>query len=215
MASTSSTAATTNAARSVGFERFAGIGALVTGISSLLYAVFFLAITGVLHQYVPSVLLGVGGVLATAVVVALYRRVRAVNADFALWALALGLLGQMGAAIHGVDGLASVISRSPAAGVGTTLPNAVDPAGFLAFGVTGVSTFVFAWLILHGGQLPRGLGYLGYALAVLLVALFLGALLSNDTKSLWVLLPGGLASVIATPVWNLWLGLLFLRRRSV
>jgi hypothetical protein len=42
--------------------------------------------------------------------------------------------------------------------------------------------------------MPAGLAYLGYILAVLLVALFLGALLSNDTKSLFVLVPGGLAS---------------------
>ena len=117
----------------------------------------------------------------------------------------------MGAAIHGVYGLASTISRAPISGVGTTAPNAVDPAGFLAFGMAGVSLFVFSWLIVRSGQLPKRLGYLGYVLAVLLVALFLGALLTNDTKSLFVLVPGGLASLIATPAWNIWVGTVFLK----
>jgi hypothetical protein len=114
-------------------------------------------------------------------------------------------------AIHGVYGLASVISHAPASGVGTTNPNPLDPAGFLAFGVVGLATVVFAWLILRSGQLPRGLGYLGYGLAVLLIVLFLGALISNNTKSLAVLVPGGLASLVATPLWNIWVGLILLR----
>jgi hypothetical protein len=127
-----------------------------------------------------------------------------------LWALLLGVLGQMGGAIHGIYGLASVISKAAASGVGTTNPNPIDPAGFLAFGLVGVSLFVFSWLIVRSGQLPQGLGYLGSVLALSLVVLFLGALLTNDTKSLFVLVPGGLASVVLTPAWNIWIGLLFL-----
>lgn len=193
------------------FERFAGFGGIVTGVCSVLYAIFFLLVSGPLHDYLPPILLICGGLLATAVFAAVYARVRAADAIFALWALVLGTLGQMGAAIHGVYGLASVISHAPASGVGTANPNPLDPAGFLAFGVVGLAMVVFAWLILRSGQLARGLGYLGYALAVLLVALFLGALLSNDTKSLAVLVPGGLASLVATPLWNIWVGLTLLR----
>jgi hypothetical protein len=199
---------------STAFERFAGVGALVTGISSVLYAVFFLLVSGTLHDYVPSLLLVVGGLLATGVLTAVYARVRSADPSFALWALGLGVLGQVGAAIHGMYGLASVIDHAPASGVGTTLPNPVDPAGFLAFGVVGLSTFVFSWLIVRSRALPRGLGFLGYVLAVLLVALFLGALFTNDTKSLFILVPGGLASLVATPAWNIWLGVTFLRRSA-
>jgi hypothetical protein len=198
-------------ARSTAFERFAGVAGIVTGVSSLLYAVFFLLVTGALHDYLPSILLAIGGLAATAVLVALHARVRTADATFAAWALALGLIGQMGTAIHGVYGLAGVIDKAPAGGVGSAAPNPVDPAGFLAFGVVGLSLFVFSWLIVRSGQLPRGLGYLGYVLAVLLVALFLGALLTNDTKSPFVLVPGGLASLLATPMWNIWLGAVFLR----
>lgn len=210
-------ASTTHAADSLpstAFERFAGSGALVTGISSVLYAVFFLLVSGTLHAYLPSLLLVVGGLLATAVLTAVYARVRLADPTFAVWALGLGVLGQAGAAIHGMDGLASVIDYAPASGVGTAAPNPVDPAGFLAFGVVGLSTFVFSWLIVRSGALPRGLGFLGYDLAVLLVALFLGALLTNDTKSLLVLVPCGVASLIATPIRNIWLGVTFLRRSA-
>ncbi len=196
------------------FERFAAFAAIVTGLSSLFYAVFFLLVTGALHDYLPSLFLALGGLLATAVLTALYQRVRAAEPTFAAWALGLGFIGQVGTAIHGVYGLASVISGAPSGGVGTSAPNPVDPAGFLAFGLTGLSTLVFAWLIVRSGQLPRGLGYLGYALGVFLIALFLGALLTNTAKSLFVLVPGGLASLLATPIWNFWLGATFLRRRS-
>jgi hypothetical protein len=196
------------------FERFAALGAIITGLSSLLYAVFFLLVTGALHDYLPSFFLALGGLLATAVLTALYQRVRSAEPTFAAWAFGLGFIGQVGTAIHGVYGLASVISKAPVGGVGTSAPNPVDPAGFLAFGLTGLSTLVFAWLIVRSGQLPRGLGYLGYLLGVLLIALFLGALFTNTAKSLFVLVPGGLASLLATPIWNFWLGAIFLRRRS-
>ena len=201
---------------SASFERFAGFSGIIVGVSSLLYAVFFLLVTGSLHDYLPSVFLALGGLLATAVLTALYQRVRAAEPTFAAWAFGLGFIGQIGAAIHGVYGLASVISHAPGAGggVGTTAPNPVDPAGFLAFGLTGLSTLVFAWLIVRGGRLPRGLGYLSYALGVLLIALFLGALLTNTPKSLFVLVAGGLASLLATPIWNFWLAAIFLGRRA-
>lgn len=110
------------------FERFAGFGGIVTGVCSVLYAIFFLLVSGPLHDYLPPILLICGGLLATAVFAAVYARVRAADAIFALWALVLGTLGQMGAAIHGVYGLASVISHAPASGVGTANPNPVGSA---------------------------------------------------------------------------------------
>jgi len=197
------------------FDRFAGLAAFITGLSSLLYAVFFLLVSGSLHDYLPPIFLALGGLLATAVLTALYRRVRDAEPTFAAWALGLGFIGQVGTAIHGVYGLACLISHTSAGGVGTSAPNPVDPAGFLAFGLTGLSALVFAWLIVRSGRLPRSLGYLSYALAVALIALFLGALLTNTPRSLFVLIPGGLASLIATPIWNFWLGAIFLARRPV
>jgi hypothetical protein len=198
------------------FLRFAGVCGIVTAISSLLYAVFFLLVKGPAHDLLPPLLLGVGGLLASAVLTALYGLVRDADPLFALWALALGLglLGQLGALIHGVHDLALVLIPAPADAPDLSkLPYQLDPRGLLAFGLTGVSTFILSWLVLRSGALPRGLGYLGCVLGVLLVALFLGNLFTNDPSSLFVLVPGGLASLIANPVWLLWLGVSLLRLR--
>jgi len=198
------------------FLRFAGVCGIVTAISSLLYAVFFLLVKGPAHDLLPPLLLGVGGLLALAVLTALYGLVRDADPLFALWALALGLglLGQLGALIHGVHDLALVLILAPADAPDLSkLPNQLDPRGLLAFGLTGVSTFILSWLVLRSGALPRGLGYLGCVLGVLLVALFLGNLFTNDPSSLFVLVPGSLASLIANPVWLLWLGVSLLRLR--
>lgn len=196
------------------FMRFAGVGGIVAAISSLLYAVFFLLVKGSAHQLLPPLLLAVGGLLATAVLTALYSLVRDADPLFALWALALGLLGQLGALIHGAHDLALVLIPAPtnAPDLGT-LPNQLDPRGLLAFGLTGLSTFILSWLIVRGGALPRGLGYLGCVLGALLIALFLGTLFTNDASSLFILVPGGLASLIANPAWLLWLGVTLLRQR--
>lgn len=201
-------------ASSAAFDRFAGIAGIVTGVSSLLYAVFFLLVKGAAHDLLPPLLLALGGFLATAVAVALYARVRAADGIFAAWALLLAVLGQFGTALHGVTDLANVLAPAAHAPDLSALPNPADPRGFSAFGVVGVAVFVFAWLIQRSGSLPRGLGYLGYALAVALVALFLGALFGNPASSLFILIPGGFASLIATPAWNIWLGALFLQRRG-
>ena len=198
-----------------GFLRFAGYGGILTAISSLLYAVFFLLVKGPAHELLPPLLLGIGGLLASAVLTALYGLVREADPLFALWGMALGLLGQLGALIHGIHDLALVLAPAPANAPDlATLPNQLDPRGLLAFGLTGVSTFILSWLVVRSGTLPRGLGYLGCALGVLLVALFLGNLFTNDPSSLFVLIPGGLASLIANPAWLFWLGVSLLRRGS-
>jgi hypothetical protein len=201
------------ATRSAAFERFAGYAGLITGISSILYAVFFLLVEGPLNTLMPPLLLAIGGIAASAVITAVYARVREADPTFALWALLLGVIGQLGGAIHGVHDLAEVLVPLPSGAPDVSkLPNQHDPRGLLAFGLTGVATLVFAWLIVRGGQLPRNLGYLGYMLGVALVALFLGNLFTNDASSLFVLVPGGLASLIANPAWNIWVGLSLLRK---
>ena len=203
------------ATQSPSFERFAGIGGIITGIFSLLYAVFFLLVSGHLHDLLPPIFLGVGGLLATAVMVAVYGRVRDAEPGFALWALLLGATSGVGTAVSSAYSLANVVSGITLTADQKKFPNQADPRGFLTFGLTGVAFLVIAWLIVRSGRLPRGLGYLGYANGVLILALYLGTLLtSNDTKSLFILVPGGLASLIATPVWYLWIGSALARSRA-
>ncbi len=199
------------ASQSVRFEQFAGVSGIITGVSSLLYAVFFLLVKGTLHDYLPPILLAIGGFFALPVAVAIYSRVRAADQNFALLALLLAVVGYLGTAIHGIYSLATLVPTY----INPAPITQMDPRGFVAFGLTGVAVFLFAWLIVRSGAFPQTLGYVGYALAVCLVALFLGTLFTgNDTKSLAILIPGGLASLIATPVWNIWLGLLLWRGKA-
>jgi hypothetical protein len=172
---------------------------------------FYLLVKGRLHELLPPLFLSLGGLLATAVVIALYARVRHAEPLFAAWALALGLFGQMGAAVHGAHWFAQVGTPGLSGPAGSHLPDPVDTLGFLAFGVVGISVFVFAWLIVRSGSLPRERGYLGYVLALALIVLILGVLCINNTSSLLILLPGAVANLLATPAWNIWLGLRFLR----
>jgi hypothetical protein len=91
--------------------------------------------------------------------------------------------------------------------VDSNLPSQTDPRGLLTFGVTGIGLWVYAWLILRKGDLPRGLGYLGYLVAALQIILYLGRLIILDATSAVIIVPALLAGFIVTPIWYLWLGI--------
>ena len=184
------------------YERFAGVCAIAAGVLTLVYSVSFIILV---NEGLSSFCLLVNGLLGSAVVVALYQRVRQADASFALWALVLGLAGAIGSALHGGYDLAAVLHEHGA--VDPSLPAAMDPRGLLTFGATSISLWVFAWLILRSGSLPRGIGYLGYAVAVLQIILYLGRLILFDAKNLVIVIPALLAGFIATPVWYVWLGI--------
>jgi hypothetical protein len=152
-----------------------------------------------------------GGLLTTVALLAVYERLRETNASFALLALVLGLAGSLGSAVHGGYDLANAVN--PPASL-PDLPNPVDPRGLLTFGVAGAAMFVVAWLIGRGGQFPKGVGYLGYASAVLLVALYLGRLIVFDPTNPLILVPALLNGFVINPIFYLWLGLALLRGRS-
>jgi hypothetical protein len=193
------------------FDRFAGVCAIIAGSSSVLYAVFFLLVKGQLNTYLPSVFLALGGFLALPPLVAVYQRVRRVDEGFALWALLLAAVGYLGTAAHAIFSFAAVVPKSIDVGAAKNL-NQADPRGFLAFFVTGVAVLVFAWLIQRSGAFPIELAYVGYALGASVILLFLGNLVTGtNTNSLLILIPGAVASLLATPAWNLWLGLRLLQ----
>jgi hypothetical protein len=198
--------AETQTAQVAGFDRFAGGAAIITGVFSIAYAVAFLILK---INWLADLFLATGGLLSTAVVTAIYQRVRQTDAGLALWGVLLGFVAGMGTAIHGMYNLTNDINPPPA-GLRdlSALPLSIDPRGLLAFGIAGVSVGIFAILIRRGGLLPKGLGNLGCVLSALLIALYLGTLLTNnDTHSLAVLIPGGLASLIVNPAWYLWTGM--------
>jgi hypothetical protein len=183
------------------YERFAGVCAILAGLLTLLYSVSFIIL---INEPLSSFCLLVNGLLATAVVVALYERLRTTDSSFALWALLLGLAGGIGSALHGGYDLAAVLRQHGP--IDANLPAAMDPRGLLTFGATGLALWVFAWLILRGGQLPKTLGYLGYLVAALSIVLYLGRLIVFDAKNPIIVIPALVAGFVATPVFYVWLG---------
>ena len=130
---------------------------MLAGVCGLLYLAAFL----VLHDpslTLPSLLLVVSGILASALLVELYQRVVVVDPGFALWGWLLAVAGAGGAAIHGAFDLSNNL-HPPA--VAYAYPNAVDPRGFLTFGLAGIGTIVISWLLLRGAILQRGVAILG------------------------------------------------------
>jgi hypothetical protein len=183
------------------YARFAGVCAILAGAVTLVYSVSFVVLK---NEGLSSLSLLVNGLLATAVMVALYENVRQAEPGFALWALLLGLAGGIGAALHGGYDLAAVLHQHGA--VDPDLPSAMDPRGLLTFGASGIGLWVFAWLILRSQQLPKAIGYLGYLVAVLQIVLYLGRLILFDPGNPVILVAALLAGFIATPIWYAWLG---------
>jgi hypothetical protein len=196
--------------RSASFERFAGTCAILAGITGFLYAVAFIVLQNVL---LSGLFLMLSGLFTSAVLVAIYQRLRETDVAFALFALLLGLTGVLGSAVHGGYDLANAINP-PSPSIPPDLPNPVDPRGLLTFGVTGLALFIVAWLIGRGGQFPRGLAYLGYLSAILLVVLYLGRLIVLNPTSLLILVPALLNGFLVNPIFYLWLGLALLRRQD-
>lgn len=194
--------------RSASFERFAGVCAILSGVSGLLYAVAFVVLQNVL---LSGLFLMLGGLLTSATLLAVYERLRKTDASFALLALVLGLAGSLGSTVHGGYDLANAVD--PQAAI-SDLPNPVDPRGLLTFGVAGIALLVVAWLIRRGGSFPGGLGYLGYVSSILLLALYLGRLIVIDPESPLIVVPALLSGFVINPLFYLWLGLTLLRRQS-
>src|SRR5690348_15278825 len=172
---------------------------MLAGVLTLLYSISFIVLV---NEPLSSFCLLANGLLASAVLVAIYERVRATESSFALWALLLGLAGAIGAALHGGYDLAAVLHAH--APVDPDLPSAMDPRGLLTFGASGIGLWVFAWLIMKSGQLPRSLGYLGYLVAALQIVLYLGRLIIFDATNPVIVVAALLAGFLATPVWYIW-----------
>jgi hypothetical protein len=137
------------------FRRFAGYYAIVTGVAGFLYSLSFIVLQS---NLLSAVFLMLGGLFATAAIVALYHLLRETEAAFALWAFIFALAGALGSALHAGYDLANAI-HVPAT-LNADLPSPVDPRGLTTFGLAGIGLLVFAWLITRGNQFPRTLGYL-------------------------------------------------------
>ena len=197
-------------AQTSSFERFAGACAILTALASLLYAVAFV----ILHNAVLGALfLTAVGLLSSAVLVAVYHRLRETNAAFALWALVLGIAGSFGSAVHGGYDLANAIN--PPGSALAELPSPVDPRGLLTFGASGLALFVVGRLIVRGGQFPGYVGYLAYVSAFLLVVLYLARLIVLEPSSPIIAIPALLSGFVVSPALYVVIGLALLSGGAV
>jgi hypothetical protein len=182
------------------FARFASWCAYLAAVSGLGYSVVFVATTDDDSRFgegLEGALLMAGGALAIAVAVGLYERVREREPGFALLGLLLGAFGGLGAAVHGAYQLALAVDDLAA---DDDLPNAIDPRGFLTFGLTAAAVALFAWLL--EGRLRA----VGFVLAVLLAVLWIGRLVGGDADDVALLLPAALAGFAANPAWYVLVG---------
>ena len=184
------------------------------GVGGFLYSIAFVIVARSSPQtgaFLSALFLFLGGIVAIQVLAAVYRRLRDVDAGFALVAFMFGFAGSLGSAIHGAHDLA-ILLHPPTSPL-TDFPNAVDPRGVLTFGVSGLAVIVVARLMTRGGGFPRGLALLGYLSGILLVLIYLGRLIVFDPASPLLLGPAALEGFIVNPVWYIWLGLTFWRGR--
>ena len=192
--------------KTTAFDQFAGVCAMLAGAAGILYALAFLALKS---DLLAALFLMLGGVFSAAALLAVYRHLREVDAGFAQFGLLLGLVGVMGAMIHGGYDLANAINP-PTTNVlaEANLPFPLDPRGLLTFGVAGVGTLVISWLMARSPRFARNLAYLGYLLGVLLVVIYLVRLIILDPNAN-ALIPVALAltGVVINPAWYIWLGL--------
>ena len=104
--------------RTMAFERFAGLAAILAGLSGFLYSVSFVILKNAL---LSGLFLMLGGLLTTVALVALFDRLGDTESTFALFGLILGAVSGLGSAVHGSYDLA----------------NAIRPAGALPAGLDG------------------------------------------------------------------------------
>jgi hypothetical protein len=198
------------------YERFGGLCAVLAGVFIFLYSVAFVVIARsdpALGGLLSALFLLISGLLVSAVLVALYERLRPVDPSFALWALLLGVVAALGSAIHGGYDLANAIN--PPTPPNVDLPSAIDPRGLLTFGIAGLATAVIAWLMSRSDRFPRALSSVGYLLAVLLIVIYLARLIVLSATSPIIVIPILVTGFLVNPVWHIWLGRTFLRGRDV
>jgi hypothetical protein len=198
------------------FAQFAGACAIAVGAAGVAYSIAFvmeLRGGGRIASLAAALFLLIGGLVATPVLVAVYDRLRAFAPAVALWGLLIGVIASIGTLIHAGFDLAKVVNR-PDRGLGD-IPNPIDPRGLLTFGLSSIGVAIVAWLILRSGAFPRALGWLGAALSVLLMVVYLGRLIILDPENPLLLGAAALTGFLANPAWWIWLGIELRARRTV
>jgi hypothetical protein len=199
----------------VSYERFAGWTSIAVAIGGIAYSlsfVIFLKNGSNTAATVADLALMLGGFAVTAVLIAVFRRLRETDAGFALWAVLLGILGAAGSGFHGGFDLAVQV-KDPAGTVADLAANPTDPRGLATFALSGLALLLISWLIIAGGRLPKRLGYLGILAGALLVIVYVGRLTVYNPKNPFLLTMAVLSGFVVNPAWFAWLGLVLLGRQ--
>jgi hypothetical protein len=184
------------------FQRAAAWAAIAVGVGGVVYSLLFVAALEAQSQVAGTLswaVLLLGSLLAVGVVGVLYLQLRIVDPAVALWAFALGVAGQIGAAAHAGYALATT-------GVTTEVASEVDPRGLATFGITGAAILLFGALLRASGVLPPALGTLGVVFGVLLVLTYLGRLIIFNPNNLLLLGIPAVTGLVVHPWWFIWLG---------
>ena len=198
--------------RTISFERFAGLSAILAGLSGFLYSVSFVILKNAL---LSGLFLMLGGLFTIGALVALFDRLGETDSAFALLGMIVGTVSGLGSAIHGSYDLANALHPPSGVPAGLdALPSQIDPRGFLTFGAAGLALFVAAYLMGHSHIFPRYFMPLTYLLSILLVIIYLGRLIVYNPASPLILAPAALTGFLINPLWYAWLGVL-LRRGAV
>jgi hypothetical protein len=182
------------------FNRFAGWASILAGVAGIGYAIAFVLLK---NAQLSALFLTLAPLLAVAGLVAVFDRVRQVDAGYATVALALGAFGSLAASTHGAFDLSNVLH--PPAVLPSDIPSEMDPRGYATFALTGLAVILLAWLSARTTDLPAWVSPLGIALGVVLVVTWLARLVVLDATSLLVLLPALVAGLLS-PVFFLLLG---------
>jgi hypothetical protein len=196
------------------YERFAGVCALLVAAVGVLYSLTFVVVVAdepKWAQVANAVFLLSGGLLALAVLIAVYGRIRDTEPAFALLALVLGLAGGLGSATHGAQEFAFEVRREGAIDIGVSH---VDPRGFLTFAVSGLAFLLVGWLVRRRADFfPRRLGDLSLVAGALLLLVYLGRLVIFDPDNPVLLVVAAVTGFVVNPALYAWLGVV-LRRGS-
>ena len=183
------------------FDRFAGWASILAGVAGIGYALAFVVLK---NGPLSAQFLTLAPLLAVAGLVAVFERVRSIDAGYATLALALGVFGSLAASTHGVYDLSNVL-HPPATALPADVPSALDPRGYGTFALTGFAVLILTGLAGRSPELPAWVSPLGLVLGIFLVLTFLARLVVLDATSLLVLLPA-LVSGLLSPVFFLLLG---------
>jgi hypothetical protein len=186
------------------FERFAGNSALIVAALTFLYAIAF--VVGLRSEPLAvditrACVLMTSGIFTIAVFVGLYFALRPIDEAFSLLALLFGFAGGIGSAIHGAYDAATFL-RPPLADL-PELPNAVDPRGFLTFGILAIAIALYSTLMTHTDRFHPRLVTLGYIATGLLELIFVSSLIGLTSV---LTVASLLAGFLIYPAWFILVG---------